>query len=230
MNKNLTTLTAVLSIAFTLNANTNEINCSDYKDLSFDADYEYCAAMVDLKPIVVNGYHVSKEVYYLDIPAEAGTDAFRLEDFQNLPVGHLEVVWNYTDKAGHKTQCKQNVEIVDRMIPKIECSSSKNTTVFTTEEYLYGEEVLEKIPAKYAMDNCTGIIKPTYSRVDGSDINSKYEVGHSYLFDIVYEDESGNKATCRSEVKIERENISNNNIGCANTTKTQDDQKLTMYK
>ena len=110
-------------------------------------------------------------------------------------VGNNMIYWTFTDSAGNTSQCPQNIIVLDKVAPVVNCDYIVPLTynIFTSDCGINSQ--LLNIQTPYAIDNCESIV------VGHADIPDYFEIG-DHTIDWHFTDIYGNESSCSQSVTI----------------------------
>ncbi|MBR2260703.1 MAG: CotH kinase family protein [Paludibacteraceae bacterium] len=160
-------------------------DCQKLPDLSFDLNTINCSidsSEIQLTSPIATDNCETAIVGTLSAPKE-------------YLVGNNMIYWTFTDSAGNTSQCPQNIIVLDKVAPVVNCDYIVPLTynIFTSDCGINSQ--LLNIQTPYAIDNCGSIVEGY------ADIPDSFEIG-DHTIDWHFTDIYGNESLCTQSITI----------------------------
>ena len=76
-------------------------------------------------------------------------------------MGLNTIIWYFTDNAGNETACKQNITVIDKAAPEVDCSALTTVTAELTTPGCRLDSSRVRLVTPFVSDNCGEPIKGT---------------------------------------------------------------------
>jgi hypothetical protein len=111
-------------------------------------------------------------------------------------MGLNTITWYFTDNAGNETACKQNITVIDKASPEVDCSALTTVTAELTTPGCRLDSSRVRLVTPFASDNCGEPIKGIAYQLPAS-----YPLGDTVIT-WQFTDAAGNSTQCRQSVVV----------------------------
>lgn len=108
-------------------------------------------------------------------------------------IGNNEVAWLFIDDAGNASSCPQEVVVMDKMPPVVDCAAIDTITIDLAQNANDVVKEAVAVPLQYAVDNCNTMVTGSLLAED------VYRIGSNVAW-WAFTDASGNISTCQQIV------------------------------